>query len=228
MKKVWGAFWTIEALIGVYALWSTWQLPSESKNVIFLGMSKSKLALCTGLLLLILICLMAAVLSFLKKENVFSSGKASGTASYVLLLTLILGGIFLAPPVGKTALERSLLERLLPSAYWALSFVLLSFLLLIIQKFSNLLHYQISSIPALISGLVLFLLMSGGIFYALSTGTGLNPISGTFYRQGVSLLEGQLIVPLLFLYPLLPLFHFLSPKLAGKKSNVILDRKSVV
>ena len=228
MKRVWGAFWTIEALIGVNALWSTWKLSSESKNVFFLGMSKSKLALCTGLLVLIMLCLMAAVFSFLKKVTVFSSGKASGSASYILTFALILGSIFLTPPVGKTALERSLLERLLPSAYWALSFVLLSFLLLIIQNYLEIWKYQISSVPALICGVVLFLLMGAGIFYAISTGTGLDPISGTFYRQGVSLLEGQLIVPLLFLYPLVPLFHFLSPKITGKKAEISLTIVSCV
>ena len=38
------------------------------------------------------------------------------------------------------------------------------------------------------------------LWIALKFGFGLNIISGTFYRQGVSLLEGQVILPVFFVF----------------------------
>ena len=222
MKKVWGIFWTCMMLLGSYALWTCIQLPSESKNIFLLGMSKSRLGLCALMAVLILCCLIGAIFSFSKKESAWGDGRIAGTVSFILIFALIIANIFLTPPVGKTALERSLLERLQPLIYWGFSFSILSLILLLIQKFTSIRDYQFSSTSALIWGIVIFLLMTGAIYYALKTGNGLDPISGTFYRQGVSLLEGQLIVPLLFLYPLLPLFTILGPKISGKKAGTIL------
>ena len=220
MKKiVWSLFWLIEAGIGAYALWNVFQFPSEARNAFWMGMSKQKLAMCGAMALMVIFCLTAAIIAAVKKEqNVFSSGQAAGIISYFIIFTLILGKIFLTPPVGKTALERSLLERLIPLAYWGLAFSVLSVIILIIQKAALLWKYQTSSAPALIWGLTAFLLMAGSIYYALRTGTGIDPISGTFYRQGVSLLEGHLILPLLFLYPLMPLFALTDDKPGAHKT----------
>ena len=228
MKRVWGIFWIIVSLIGGYALWCTRQLPSESQNAVLWGMSAGKLALCAGMAFGILFCLTAAVLSFLNRENGFPSDKIAGISAYILIFLLVLGWIFLTPPVGKTALERSLSERLMPLAYWAASFSLFAFLFLLIQKFSWILKYQFQSAGAIIWGVVTIALMAGSIVYALSSGMGLDPISGTFYRQGVSLLEGHLIVPLLFIYPLVPLFAYGSPKISGKRSGTVLTMISVI
>ncbi len=228
MKKVWGIFWTIITLLGGYALWSTWKLPSETKNIFLLGMSKNRLALCAGMAVLLLFCLIAAILSFMRKENRFSSGKAAGIAAWILAFGLILARVFLLPPVGRTALERSLLERLTPLIYWGFAFVLLAALVLLLQKFQEMCRFQTGSVSALVWGAILLAAMTGALALALSTGIGLDPISGTFYRQGVSLLEGQLIVPLLFLYLLLPLFMSLAPKTAGNKSETILTVLAVI
>ena len=206
-KIVWSLFWVIAAGIGAYALWKVFQFPSEARNAFWMGMSKQKLIMCGAMALMILFCLTAAIIAMVKKDlNIFSSGLAAGTISYFIIFLLIIGKIFLTPPIGKTALERSLLERLLPLSYWGFAFSVLSVIILIIQKAAMLWHHQTSSVPAIIWGLTAFLLMAGSIYYALRTGTGIDPISGTFYRQGVSLLEGHLILPMLFLYPLMPLF----------------------
>lgn len=228
MKRIWGLFWTIVSLIGGYALWCTFQLPSESRNAFLWGMSKSKLALCAGMALAVLLCLTAAVLSFLNKDNVFSSGKAAGISAYILTFSLILGWIFLTPPVGKTATERSLLERLTPLMCWGLAFSILAFFFLLGQKWKLVLRALKQSAGALLWGFAVLLLMGGALFYALKSGTGLDPISGTFYRQGVSLLEGHLIVPLLFAFPLIPLFSFAGPKISGKKPETILTVVTVI
>ena len=228
MKRVWGIFWLIVSLIGGYALWCTRLLPSESQNAVLWGMSASKLVLCAGMAFGILFCLTAAVLSFLNRGNGFPSDKIAGISAYILIFLLVLGWIFLTPPVGKTALERSLSERLTPLAYWCASFSLLAFLFLLIQKFSMVLKYQFQSAGAIIWGVITIALMAGSIVYALSSGIGLDPISPTFYRQGVSLLEGHLIVPLLFIYPLVPLFSYGGPKVSGKKSGTILTIISAV
>ena len=217
MKRVWGIFWIIAAISGAYALWSAWKLPSESENVILLGMSKSRLAFCGGILVLILFCLVTAVISFMKQQNSLSNGKTAGVIAFILLFILVIGYIFLSPPIGKTSLERSLSERLKPAFLWAKFFILLTFLLLFIQKFPELWRFQTSSGPALVWGAVVFLLIFVCIYYALSTGVGLESSSKTFYRQGVSLLEGHLIVPLLFLYIFLPVYTVIETKLQERK-----------
>ena len=53
MKKVWGIFWFIAAILGGYALWDTWQFPSESRNAVWMGMSRNKLFLCGIMSLLV-------------------------------------------------------------------------------------------------------------------------------------------------------------------------------
>lgn len=228
MKKVWGIFWIVIAAVGCFALYKTWQLPSEAKNVLFLGMSKSKLVLCGGMTLLALISLTFGILSFTKKESTLSSGKTAGSISFVLLFLLTVGYMLLTPPIGKTSLERSLSERLLPLGLWSGIFILLSSFLLIIQKFSKLWKYQLSSTAALIWGVVILILMSGSFYIAITTGLGLESQSRTFYRQGVSLLEGHLLIPLFAIYLFLPVFSIFEEKLSGKKAIVFSVAACVV
>ncbi len=222
MKKIWGIFWIVAALLGISALWSIHQLPSESRNAILFGMSGIKLAMCGGIFILILICMTGAFYSFSKEDSSFSTGKAAGISSYIIIFFLILGLIFLTPPIGRTALERSLLERLTPLMYWGIAFSGLAFLFSIVQKFRRIRTYQVSSLPALIWGLVFFLSSSGMLFYALASGTGLDPVSRTFYRQGVSLLEGHIGLPLLFLYPVLPVYLLIRAK-TSKTAAILIS-----
>ena len=222
MKKIWGIFWALMALLGVYALQTTMQLPSESRNAFLFGMSPLKLVMCAGIAGISLCCLAGSILSFKGRPELFSTGKAAGIAVYILTFILILGCIFLTPPVGKTAFERSLLERLTPAAYWAAAFVFLSVPLLFIQKQEQVRISMKGSDNAFLWGLILMLLMTGALFFALQTGIGLDPISGTFYRQGVSLLEGFIVVPLLILYPLLPLTEYIRNKRNGIKLPAVI------
>lgn len=223
MKKVWGFFWLAAAALGGYALWDTWQLPSESRNAVWMGMSQNKLILCGGMGLMVLFCTIAAFTALIKKEkNIFASGGAAGFAAYLIIYLLILGKVFLTPPVGRTAFTRSITERLLPLSYWGFAFSVLAIFILFIQKIRSLWTYQTASKAALFWGILIFLAMEGVLYYAVSSGTGLAPVSGTFYRQGVSILEGQLILPLLVLYPLFPLFTLISTKVSGKGSGKYL------
>ena len=228
MKKVCGVFWIIMTALGGNTLREVLALPSESKNAFLFGMSKMKLAMCSGIILLSVFCLCGAVYSFLNKKNIFSSGKASGTGVYILSYTLTLGLIFLTPPVGKTALERALLERLTPLAYWAMAFILLAGPLLMVQNRERLWTYQTSSTGAPVWGIIIFVSMTGAVIFALFTGIGLDPISGTFYRQGVSLLEGHLILPLLVLYPLFGIFTGISERTPKGKFRKILPAAAAV
>lgn len=220
MKKAWGIFWIIAGLLGINALWEIVQFSSESRNAVFLGMSAYKLAMCGGVFLLILFCITGAYYSFSKTDNLFSEGKAAGISAYVIIYLLILCRVFLAPPIGKTALERSLLERLIPLIYWGIAFSAVALILSLIQKFKHIRAYHFSSAAALIWGCVFFLFASGMILLALKSGTGLDPISGTFYRQGVSLLEGHIFLPLLLAYPLLPLYFLIRRKASGRSLAV--------
>ena len=217
MKRIWSLFWVIEAAAGGFALRNTFLLASEADNAFLFGMSKSKFAFCCGMLILILCCLAAAVISFINSQSPLASGKTAGLISFVLLFLLVIGFLFLTPPIGKTSLERSLFERLKPFGYWALSFIILTSILLLIQKAAALWSYQTSVISALLWGAGFFVLMAGAVYYALSSGNGLDLRSKTFYRQGVSLLEGHLIITLLFLYLLLPFFSVAARKKQGKK-----------
>ncbi|MBQ6508756.1 MAG: glycosyltransferase family 39 protein [Flexilinea sp.] len=215
MKKIWGIFWFIAAALGGYALWDTWQLPSESRNAVWMGMSRNKLIMCGVMALLVLFCFAAALTALIKKDkNIFASGGAAGTAAFLIIYLLILGKVFLTPPVGQTAFTRSLTERLMPLAYWGFAFSVLAFIILFIRKIRRIWTYQTVSKAALFWGIFIFIAMEAALYYAVSSGTGTDPVSGTFYRQGVSLLEGQLLLPLLFLYPLFPLFTLLAPKVS--------------
>ena len=222
MKKVWGFFWIAAGLLGAAALQSVLQVPSESKNAVFMGLSAYKLVMCAGIFILILLCFSGSIFSFSNSDTSFSKGLAAGIASYIIIFLLILGAVFLTPPIGKTAFERSLFERLTPLMYWGISFSALAVIVSLIQKGRNILSYQTSSIPALIWGLVFFLAAAGMLYYALESGTGLDPISGTFYRQGVSLLEGHIGLPLLILIPLLPLYMLISSKVSGTRTAGLL------
>ena len=228
MKKVWGFFWLIIAGLGGYALWCTIQLPSEAENIFLLGMTRGKLGLCAGIALLILFCLTGSVLSFSDRSSAFTTGKAAGIPAYIAVLLLVLGRIFLLPPVGKTALERSLLEKLTPLAYWGFAFAVLTLVVSLIQKWSEIRKNAPISTTAILWGFIVLFLMEAAIILALQTGMGITVISGTFYRQGVSLLEGHLIVPLLFLYILMPFFIFFEPQTAGKKAEPILTAAAAV
>ncbi len=221
MKKVWGFFWIIASLLGVETLWSVFQLPSEDKNAVFMGLSVYKLAMCSGIFILILLCMTGSYLSFSGANKAFAKGRAAGIIAYFLIYFMILGMIFLTPPIGKTALAHSLFERLTPMMYWGISFSVLALILSLIQKNREIRMYQISSIPAIVWGLLFLLLAVGMLYYALMSGTGLDPTSRTFYRQGVSLLEGHIVLPLLVLYPFLPLYILLRSKISGKKLAVI-------
>ena len=209
----------VMAALGAYTLWDVWNMPSESRNAFLFGLSRNKLAMCAGIALLALVCLAGGILSFLDRSDLFSSGKAAGWGAFILTFGLILGRIFLLPPVGRTAFERSLLERLTPAAYWAFAFVIAALLIMLIGKRKQIRSCLASSVPALIWGGIFLLASSGAVYFALYSGIGLDPISGTFYRQGVSLLEGHLILPLLFLYPLFPLLNCLSVKFSGRPAG---------
>lgn len=210
MKRNCGIFWTIAAVGGIAALIGSVRIPSESRNAFLFGLSKSKLALCAGIVFLVLFCAVAAAASFKSEKVCRLLRSAGGIAAYVLGCALVVGKILLSPPVGRTAFERALSERLTPLAYWGAGFILLYFLFALP---SILRRYRFRTVDLILP--LSFLVMGGAVLFALRTGIGLEPISGTFYRQGVSLLEGHLVVPLLVLLALLPLYLLLR-KPCGK------------
>ena len=228
MKKVWGIFWLIIAALGGRVLYDLLRFQSESGNAVIFGLSKQKLLLCAAVLAISLVSLIGAILSFLNKKNIFSSGKLAGFCSHVILLALIAGVIFLNPPVGNTAFERSLKERLLPLAYWGMAFVILAFILVLIGELKKIRPFIAASWKAILLGTFFMILMSGGVYYALSTGTGTDPVSRTFYRQGVSILEGHLLLPLLILYPFMFFYTWIAPRIAGKKAAVFFYALGVI
>ena len=55
------------------------------------------------------------------------------------------------------------------------------------------------------------------IFFSIRTGLGLEIISGTFYRQGVSLLEGQIILPIFIIFPILIIMAVVQKNIFSSK-----------
>lgn len=206
MKKIWVGFWGLTLAEGLVSVWRVLWMPSEGKNAVFLGLSAARLLMglvLLGFVVLCALCLRTAVLA-LNGGTEKRWLRTIGWLSLILCYLLVIGKILLTPPVGVTAFERSLSERLLPAAFWGAIFCLQSFFMLLIASDRTMIRARLCRIKqAAWTGLILFLLMGAVIGFALKSGMGLEIISGTFYRQGVSLLEGQIVLPLLALFPIL-------------------------
>lgn len=209
MKNKWRWFWLAMFILGLGAAARLLSMPSESGKAILFGLSIYKLAMAAGMLLISVLCLLLSL-----KQNTWLSEETQlriiGGLTLFFAFALVLGKIFLSPPIGITAFVRSIRTRIMPLAIWMAGFVLASLIMLLLSQRKEL-HSALDRVktgcPA---GFVLLLLMSIVIFIGLKTGLGMEIISGTFYRQGISLLEGHLVIPLLALFPLCILFALID------------------
>lgn len=198
MRK-WFWFWLLTAGEGLAVAISTINDPSEAESAVLFGLSAYRLILLAGILTLTFICIFCAIRS-VQLTDFNHSSLITGIAMIIGYFS-VLGWIFLQPPFGQGAMFISVFQRLAPILVWGLVFALQTVLFQLSGK--KILNFLKLNRSGILWGAV------GGIFFgiiillALKFGWGLSTISGTFYRQGVSLLEGHLVYPLLVLFPLM-------------------------
>lgn len=213
MKKIWRVFWYISGIEALAAALMLALSPSEQSNAFLFGLSKVKLIILLGMVLLAGICLRIGIHS----KNI-SLNRIGGIA-LLFAYILVLARIFLSPPIGITATARSIRERIMPLILWMLLFSAQAFLLLFFETKRKIQFFS----KGTIGFAILFLLISGCLFLAFRKEWGLECISKTFYRQGVSLLEGHLVIPLLVLFPLLIIGILFESRTHNKYFSIIIS-----
>lgn len=234
VSKKWFWFWLVNVFEGIASVLMIFQTASEAESAVLFGLSPLRIGLVLGLLFLIGLCLRFAKNS-LTEQDVSNSIKDNRRIKMVGLVGLLLGYIvvlvliFLQPPFGITAFSKSLFTRLMPILVWGGLFSVESiFFIWFFTSKENLKNKinrnQTTLIWSAISGILIIFLIA----FALRTGLGLHIISGTFYRQGVSILEGHLIFPLLILFPIIGLITFLQSRLLKKKAISEKNQKNFI
>ncbi len=216
MNKKWFLFWTLAGLESLWGIFSIFRIPSEGQSAVLFGLSMFRLLLVILFMLLLAGSVLLARLTVVKAELfVGESGRnwrqMVGWAGILSGFLVILGVLFLRPPIGNTAFSRAVFERIEPLLQWLGAFALQTVLLMLLFKRESS-DKQFFPVNLRLTAAALFgtLGLYGLTRLSLSTGLGLNVISGTFYRQGVSLLEGQLIVPLLVFFSFMLIVRLLK------------------
>ncbi len=226
MNKKWSFFSLLTAGEGIISLIWILKQSSESGNSILFGLSRVRLLMAAAVLVLILTAIMIAVCLFFRKEKISIEADAkiqkfTGWLSAGLAYIVILACFFLTPPMGVSATAKSYYEHLKPVCAWALIFAVQSFLFLEITHIKKM-QGQKKNSGWHFCTLILFILSVIFILSAWFSGLGMKTISGTFYRQGVSLLEGQVIVSLFISFPLVILFEYFEKNLQNKGKTTLL------
>ncbi len=221
MAKQWFYFWLVTGLEGLFACGLMLALPSDQGKAFLLGLSVTRF-----LLFCILLAVAVGCFIYARRIHLRSAPDATRIAAeippgigWVALWLFYLLSIALAiyvSPLRAYALVWSLFQRLAPLILWMALFSLQSFILLFLRYKTR----RGLSAPctkqkkAIFLAVAVFLLSVSGILLSLKTGLGLEIISGTFYRQGVSLLEGQFILPLLIVFPIMITMAALQKRLS--------------
>ena len=167
-------------------------------------------------------CLALAVLIRKRKDFAVSTlSRFEKTLSWFALLlgfSAVIAWIFLQPPFGLTSTSRSIFQKLQPLLLWAIVFAL-QFILFHYWMIRPRINWQSNRIPLIWAGLFL-VVFSGLILTALVSGAGLSTISGTFYRQGVPLLEGHLLYPLLAIFLLMLIKLWINQRVFWKRNAI--------
>lgn len=200
-KKQWFSFWLITGLEGLFACALIVALPSDQGNDFLFGLSKMRLLLFGAVLTAAGLCLLWAVRIKRSDASMDDSAWVGWMTLLFLYILMILLVVFLSP-LRDFALIQSLFQRLSPLLLWLALFSIQS-LFLFSRNRSGCIKWFKKQKTAVLLSLFLVFVSGCAILTALQTGVGLEIISGTFYRQGVSLLEGQLILPVLILFPIL-------------------------
>ena len=212
MNKKWFVFWLISLIECFAAAGLIFTDTSEPENTVLFGLSPIRLIMLAAFLTLcgifgLLMCQSLKQTTWIQKngETCYS---AAGITALIGLFILVLSIICLTPPVGRTITEKTILSRLFPIGFWITCFSLHTFTFYFFTDFLKKTKNSMRRMKnGVIAGLLFLFIALALIGVSFITKWGLSCISGTFYRQGVSLLEGQLVLPILFLFPLLILIE---------------------
>lgn len=213
MKRKWLWLWGLTAIESLIAIVLVFRLPSERKSAVLFGLSASRLIMVGWMLIAALLCYFLIRKTFYMQEEEFvrSDPARQQIVGWIGILSGFFIGmlyLFFSPPMGNSAFSRAVFERIKPFLIWGAAFAIQVVLLLIWAKIEkskgSVLHGWLRTALLQLLGFTVFIAF---IQFSLSSGLGLTTISGTFYRQGVSLLEGQLLIPLLLIFALMLVYN---------------------
>jgi hypothetical protein len=201
IKNKWILFWLLTGIEGVIFGFSMFLLPSESSVLSIFGLSKYRFILFVIVLSLSGVCFFFSSLLYKQNPDLKLSDenkilRFSFWASVIAIMITISVFLIIQSPIGKIPLIRSIFDRFLPIFRWMGLYSMQMFILLFWRyKRMNTSRFYFPARKAMIITVAFLILSLSFLWIALKFGFGLNIISGTFYRQGVSLLEGQVILP---------------------------------
>lgn len=203
VEQVWKIFWgltAIECVAGIYGIFRV----ASSGSAAFFGISAARFVL----VLLFLLIVAFSGFRIRSGSSRFERSAVGRIGLWVGWLSLTVWAFFKSPYARGVNFE-AVFIRILPLLLFASVFAVQALVFSALGFGRTIADWRKARIP-LIAAAFVFLLITGLRFFALKTGFGLEPVSGTFYRQGVSILEGPLILPLLIVAPLMILVGELS------------------
>lgn len=213
MKRKWLCLWGLTAIESLIAILLILRLPSEQKSAVLLGLSASRLIMVGWMLMAALLCffLIKKTIHMPEEEFVAKDSVRQQAVGWIGILSGFFVGLlflFFSPPMGASAFSRAIFERIKPFLIWGTAFAIQVVLLLIWAKIEkskgSVLRGWLRTALLQLIGFTIFIAF---IQFSLNTGLGMTAISGAFYRQGVSLLEGQLLIPLLLIFALMLVYN---------------------
>lgn len=177
----------VSLLVAILLILAT---PSESQRALLFGLSPVRLLSAAILFLLLIGCLWLARSSSCSLDS-RSVGIVALLAGWLTVVTLV----FFASPFARGVNFSAIFTRLTPflsvMGVFSLSYILFSAW----ARFEDG-RCPVLSLGAVVSGAMVGLLLIGVRLFSLESGVGLTILSGTFYRQGVSLTEVPWLVPI--------------------------------
>ena len=228
-KNKWILFWLITGIEGIIFGCSMFLLPSESSGFSIFGLSKYRFILFVIVFSLSVLCFFFAYFLFKQNPDLTPSLdhqilRVSFWTSMIAVLITASAFLIIRSPIGKDPLIRSVFERFLPVFRWMGVYSGQMFIFLFLRNSRTITNqFTFPTRKTIFITIVFFIFSLFFLWIALRFGFGLTIISGTFYRQGVSLLEGQIILPVLFVFLTILIGAALQNKVKfiGKERNQI-------
>lgn len=204
MKQVWKIFWGLTVFECIVGIGGVFRVASAGGAALF-GLSAAR----WGFVLIFL--LTGAFAGFrIRSDSARFELIAIGRIGLWLGWLSITAWAFFNSPFARGVNFSAIFVRIQPLLLFASVFSIQALLFSAFSSgkpFGNLKRVR----GAAIAAAVVFCFVAGLRLFALKTGLGLEVVSGTFYRQGVSLLEGPLVISLLIVMMLMiPGFEFMG------------------
>lgn len=199
MKRLWGFFWILVLIEAVFGIVGIFRVPSAAGNAAVFGLSPVRLALAAGF---VGVCFIS-VWRLKKRRSDFEARWFGRLGAWLGWLCAAVWTFFRSPYARGVNFE-AIYIRVSPWLIFLTLFAMESIVFSALGRRgsrSSAAEKQLrrAFYPAIAFGLLTFIFVVGLRLIALRTGLGLTVLSGTFYRQGVSLLDGPLWAALLTL-----------------------------